>query len=67
MVSHAARRVGVLKNGSPSNASARYQLMLMHLFYLIAGWRSQYRCPPANSPLSFRFGGPPSLSTLPVN
>ena len=35
--------------------------------YWIAGWRSQYRCPPASSPLSFRFGGPPSLSTLPVN
>ena len=38
-----------------------------HLAYLIAGWRSQYRCPPASSPLSFRFGGAPSLNTLPVS
>ena len=35
--------------------------------YLIGPWRSQYKCPPASSPWSFRFGGPPSLSTLPVN
>src|SRR6267143_1335616 len=28
--------------------------------YWIAGWRSQYRCPPASSPLSFTFGVAPS-------
>src|SRR5215204_3071874 len=35
--------------------------------YLTGPCFSQYRCPPAISPLAFRLGGPPSRSTFPVN